>query len=120
MPTEIETCLLRRDAIHGVIEVALAEKRLVVSVAPWEELDAVVSAEFTDVRITSIQVDPDDLDELNLPWDLIGFDCYPLVDERWRFVLCCLRIECCFEAPCPRCTVGPRAGDTGPPAPDAG
>lgn len=35
---------------------------------------------------------------MNLPWDIIGFDCYAIDSVKWRFVLHCDSIEICFES----------------------
>jgi hypothetical protein len=102
MTTEIENYLFRRNGIHAVVEITLADKRLVVSVAPWDQLAAAVTAEFTKVTITSVDVYADGPDDLNLPWDIIGFDSHLLAQHRWRFVLHCAGLEYCFEATWPR------------------
>jgi hypothetical protein len=91
--SEIETYLFKQGGTHGV-----AERRLIVTVAPWERLGSLVIAEFTEAKITSIEVYADDTDDLNLPWDIIGFDSHPLAHERWRFVLHCAGVEYVFEA----------------------
>lgn len=108
MTTEIEKHLFKQAGTHGVVEITLAEKRLLVSVAPWERLASVVTAEFTEAKITSIEVYADGPDDLNLPWDIIGFDSYPLAEQRWRFVLHCAGVEYVFEARWPRLLTEPQ------------
>jgi hypothetical protein len=100
--TEIEKYLFKKDGTHGVVEITLAEKRVLVSVAPWERLASVVTAEFMEAKIASIEVYADGSEDLNLPWDIIGFDSYPLADQRWRFTLHCAGVEYVFEARWPR------------------
>ena len=107
MTTEIENYLFRQGGTHAVVEITLAEKRLVMSVAPWEQLASLVSAEFTEATITSLEVYADGPDDLDLPWDIIGFDSYPLADQRWRFVLHCAGMEYVFEARWPRLLTEP-------------
>ena len=69
--------------------------------APWVEPRVVTRASFGEARLTSVEASPDDVDDLSLPWDVIGFDCYELGVGRWRFVLHCASIEWCFESAWP-------------------
>lgn len=102
MLTEIESLLFRqRNETHAVVKIGQSEKRLVMSVAPWEQLGSAVTARFLDARITSVDVYADDPEDLNLPWDIIGFDCHRLTDKRWRFVLHGGGIEYCWESQWP-------------------
>jgi hypothetical protein len=98
MSTAIENFLYGSGGTHGVVEMVLSTNRLIVSVAPWTSLAAVKVAEFRESKITSIEVYADDPDDLNLPWDIIGFDSYPLSESRWKFVLHCAGIEYVFES----------------------
>ena len=98
MATAIETSLYGSDGTHGVVEISLSADELIVSVAPWKNLSVVKVADFTELKITSIEVYADNPDDLNLPWDIIGFDCYPLSEPRWKFVLHCAGIEFVFES----------------------
>src|SRR5262245_36455997 len=98
MSTAIEKFLYGAGGTHGVVAITLSADRLVVSVPPWSSLTAVKVAEFTEPKITSIEVYADTADDLNLPWDIIGFDSYPLSEPRWKFVLHCAGIEYVFES----------------------
>ena len=98
MPSKIESVLFGQGGTHAVVEISLSEKRLALAVAPWAELDARLNVTFSQVRITSIEVYADNADDLNLPWDIIGFDCRPLPDGLWEFVLHCAGIEYGYEA----------------------
>jgi hypothetical protein len=109
LTSEIEKFLFRSGGTHGVVEITLAAKRLVVSVAPWVQLDLVVSAEFTEATIKSIDVYAADHDDLNLPWDIIGFDSYPMADQRWEFVLHCAGVEYVFVSRWPKLLTEPDA-----------
>ncbi len=83
MSTAIENFLYGASGTHGVVEMVLSANRFVVSLAPWTTLAAVKVAEFMEPKITSINVYADNPDDLNLPWDIIGFDSYPLPVAQW-------------------------------------
>ena len=102
MLTAIEKFLFQRNTAHALLEITFSENGLAITVAPWKEPAPNVSAKFCNVRITSIEVIDDNPEDLNLPWDIIGFDCYELSGDRWRFVLHCIGIEYGFEALWPR------------------
>jgi hypothetical protein len=98
MFTAIEKFLYGAGGTHGVVAITLSADRLVLSVAPWSSLSVVKVAEFMEPKITSIEVYADNTVDLNLPWDIIGFDSYPLSEPRWKFVLHCAGIEYVFES----------------------
>src|SRR3954469_9383190 len=98
MASRIEQFLLSNDGTYAVVEIRQAEKRLTLSIAPWQNLESVVTADFAEAAVTSIDIHPAAPDELNVPWDIIGFDSYPLSENRWRFVLCCAGVEYAFES----------------------
>ena len=102
MSTAIENFLYGQGGTHGVVEVSLSANRLILTVAPWVDLSSVKVAEFLESKITSVEVYAVDADELNLPWDIIGFDSDPIPGYRWRFVLHCGGIEYVFESRWPR------------------
>jgi len=85
-----------RNITHAVIEFALTPDKLLLTVAPWIELSDRISAEFAEFEITALEVYPDEPSDMNLPWDIIGFDCYAINSVKWRFVLHCDSIEICF------------------------
>jgi hypothetical protein len=58
-------------------------------------------ATFHDARLVSVDAYADGPDDLELPWDVIGFDCDELGDGRWRFVLHSDVMEWCFESAWP-------------------
>lgn len=68
---------------------------------PGKGPQVVTSATFNEARITSVEAYPVDADDLELPWDVYGFDCYESGEGRWRFVLHCASIEWCFESAWP-------------------
>jgi hypothetical protein len=100
--TEIENFLYGKGGTHAVVEVTLSAERLILTVAPWAEPSSVKVAEFLEPRVVSVTVNTDDPDDLNLPWDIIGFDSHPLPDSRWGFVLYCGGVEYVFESRWPQ------------------
>lgn len=102
MLTKIEQLMFRgRNVTHAVVGWALTPDKLLLTVAPWEDLGSPLCAEFPEFKITSLELYPDEPDDLNLPWDIIGFDSYTLASERWKFVLHCDSVEYCFESKWP-------------------
>ncbi len=96
--TEIEKLLFRDGGTHAVVGFKLSENRITIQVAPWTQLEAKTTTEFSEAKITSVDVYAEEGDELNLPWDIIGFDCYPASQSRWRFVLHGTGLEYSFES----------------------
>lgn len=104
--TEIEKLVFRDGSAHAVVGMNLSAGRLVLEVAPWHQLQAKTTAAFPEAKITSLDAYADDADDLNMPWDIIGFDCYPGSHTRWRFVLHCAGLEYSFESQWPRIVNG--------------
>lgn len=101
MATAIERLLFRGEGVHGVFEFALSPGVVRLRVSPWEGPHVETVADFNEALLTSSESYPDDPGDLDLPWDIIGFDCYELSNGRWRFVLHCDAIEFCFESAWP-------------------
>jgi len=101
MSTPIERFLYRNRGVHAVIGFEMLPDVIRVKVAPWEDLEDSALATFGMARISSVDVYADAADDLNLPWDIIGMDCYESDGRRWRFVLHCGGIEYGFEAEWP-------------------
>lgn len=93
--SKIEKALYGPYGTHGVFEFILAPGTIQLAIAPWEYEDKVTRVLFRDVQLETLDeyAKPDSLD---LPWDIIGFDCYEKSNNRWRFVLHCNVIEWCF------------------------
>ena len=72
--SEIEKNLFGQYGTHGVVKITLAETKIVVSVAPWEQLSAVTTAEFTRASISSIYANGGETTDFDLPWDIIAFE----------------------------------------------
>jgi hypothetical protein len=105
--SRIEQFLFKQKGAHAVVGFMQSEKRLVLSVAPWEEMASVVIAEFSEATVTSVGVHGAEPDDLSVPWDIVGFDSYLISDEKWRFVLCCTGIEYIFESKWPCLCMNP-------------
>jgi hypothetical protein len=108
LATAIEELLYGNRGVHGVAEFAVSCGVIRVRLTPWAGQPTDTVAVFNEARLTSVETYPIEPDDLTLPWDVIGFDCYDLGDGRWRFVLHCNVIEWCFESRWPVVT---RAGD---------
>ncbi len=107
--TEIERVLFRDGSAHAVVGITLAVGRIGVQVAPWGNLGAVVTAEFPQASVTSLDLYAGESHDLNLPWDIIGFDCHPLCRPKWRFVLHTTGLEYGFESLWPEVRLIPSA-----------
>jgi hypothetical protein len=102
--TPIEDLLFAGRGVHAVVQFTQDQRSIRLRICPWDEREASTEAVFDLARVTSIEVYADNADSLNLPWDIIGMDCYKLDQERWRFVLHCGGIEYCFESGWPTVT----------------
>lgn len=96
--SKIEHLLFRDKGVHAVVEFALTPNKLLLTVAPWVDLSDRLSVEFAEFKILYLEVYPDESEDLNLPWDIIGFDCDEIDLVKWQFVLHCNSIEICFES----------------------
>ncbi len=101
MVTAIERLLYGDLGIHGVSEFALSPGVVRLRLAPWEGPSVSTVATFHDARLVSVDAYADGPEDLELPWDVIGFDCYELGGGRWRFVLHSDVMEWCFESAWP-------------------
>lgn len=101
MPSPIESFLFTDRGVHAVVGFSQMQDSIRVMVAPWERLGEAREAVFHRARITSIDVYADDDDDLNIPWDIIGFECSGKDDGLWGFILHCAGIEYAFEAAWP-------------------
>jgi hypothetical protein len=101
LSSAIEHALYGNHGTHGVIEFFLKPGYVRLRLAPWSEPEAWVQAGFANAKLASVETYGHEGDELDLPWDIIGFDSYELPGSRWCFVLHCDVIEWCFEAEWP-------------------
>jgi hypothetical protein len=60
------------------------------------------SASFDEVELVSMNVLGNNPLHSHLPWDLVGFGCQHLDDDRWRFMVRCAPIEFVFESRWPK------------------
>jgi hypothetical protein len=101
LASSIEQALYGNRGTHGLIEFSLLPGCIRLRVAPWEEPAAWVQAEFANARFSSLDQYADQGEDLDLPWDIIGFDSYEQPSGRWQFVLHCQAVEWCFESDWP-------------------
>ena len=104
MSTPIEDFLFDGPGVHAVVEFTQGRQSIRLRICPWDEMDDSTEAVFDHARVRSSEVYADDADDLDMPWDIIGMDCYELDRDRWRFVLHCGGIEYCFESGWPTVT----------------
>jgi hypothetical protein len=98
MATKIEKALYRNFGTHGVKRFLQEKSRLNIVMAPWEDLSNEASATFDSCEILSINVVNNDPEDLNLPWDIVGFGSEQLENGMWQFCLHCSGIEYVFKA----------------------
>jgi len=94
MASAIECYLYGSRGTHAVVWFALGPSRVVVAVAPWDELGSVTEATFEAAELLSVWAAEDATPEdIALPWDIIGFDSKELGNGRWEFVVNCCDVE---------------------------
>lgn len=97
----IAQALLGGRGTHGVTEFAVSDGAIRLHLAPWSGPPADTVAVFGAARLMSVETDPNDPGDLELPWDVLGVDGDELGSGRWRFVLHCAAIAWRFEADWP-------------------
>jgi len=93
LATAIERFLYGDPGVQGMTEFAVSPGVVRLHLTPWEGPRTITIAIFNEARLTSLEAYPVNLDDLDPPWDVIGFDCCELGGGRWRFVLHCSSIE---------------------------
>lgn len=102
MASDIEKVLMPQGHGHVLVSLALAPKRIVVEVAPWDEPSEARRAAFEQACIVDIfSRDDTPEEEFGLPWVIQSFDSFELEDERWEFTLHCGSLRLMFEAKWP-------------------
>ena len=99
MSSSIEHALYGDRGTHGVIEFSLVPGSIMLRATPWDKPAEWVKAVFENARFFSLDQYPDKGDkgeDLDLPWDIIGFDSYEQAAGRWKFVFHCKSVEWCF------------------------
>ncbi len=103
MTTAIERELFRSHEAHALLAISLSANHVVVTVAPWSNPTKETEAIFSNAELLSLWADSQPLDnEITLPWDIIGFDCYDQGEGRWRFGLTCHAVEFHWQSEWPR------------------
>jgi hypothetical protein len=71
----IEQHLYGTCGTHTLLSITLAERRVLVAVAPWSHPAEATEAVFEHAELRHLGASPDTADEeVGLPWDIIGFD----------------------------------------------
>ncbi|WP_163934926.1 hypothetical protein [Paraferrimonas sp. SM1919] len=104
MATEIELELLRSCGTHGVKSISFDESGIKLTIAPWSDLTNQLTAVFKGAKLTSIDAENDEPEDLELPWDIIAIDCENLSGNMWLFCLRCTHIEYVFKSHWPTIT----------------
>jgi len=80
------------------LSITLAERRVIIEIAPWAALAAVTVAVFESADLRHVWAAHDTAEaEFALPWDIIGFDSADLGGGRWEFVMNCRDVELCWR-----------------------
>jgi len=99
MASLIERHLYGSYGTHALVSLTLAERRVVVEVAPWTQLAAVTVATFEAAELQHLWSALDTpLSKISLPWDIISFDSTDLGGGRWEFLVYCSIAEMCWRS----------------------
>ena len=101
LSTPIEHTFYGQLGTQGVTNFTVTQGVICLRLVPWEGPQVLTTATFNEAQLIAVDDYSDDIDDLNLPWDVIAFDCQELDGGRWQFVLHCSAIEWCFESAWP-------------------
>jgi hypothetical protein len=101
MTTDIEKAVYRSGEAHAVTKMVQESKALTLVVAPWSDLSSGRTVRFENVSMRSIAPIQPDSDDLDMPWDIIGFDVVQKKRAAYEFCLHCAGIEYVFCAQWP-------------------
>jgi hypothetical protein len=106
MASAIEKHLYGSRGTHALLAFTVAQGRVTIVVAPWDDLAAFTEANFEAAELLSIWAAPDQTSQdISLPWDIIGFDSTELPGGRWEFLLYCSGVvEFCWRSKWPYLT----------------
>jgi hypothetical protein len=102
--TKIEDALFRgQNRTHAITEFAISSDSITIRLAPWidpgiPDSNALVKATFKKAVIKSKEILGD---AIEYPWDIVGFDSEPVLNNRWDFYLCTDCIAYGFESDWP-------------------
>ena len=105
MLTKIEDALFQgKNQPHAITEFVISNDSISLKVTPWIEtiysryFILKIKATFKKVLIISKEI----LEEpVEYPWNIIGFDSEPILNNRWDFYLCTDCIAYGFESDWP-------------------
>lgn len=100
---DLERFLFDGHVAHGIEEFNLGCDRVRLRLVPWEGERRIADVTFEGAKVLSLSelCEPDE-EDLNPPWDIIGFDSYELQGGRWKFVLVCGALEWQWESEWPK------------------
>lgn len=102
MASLIEQQLYGSSGAHALLSLTLAERQVVVMLAPKADLAAVTVAEFNSATLRHLWAAHDTPHaEFELPWEIIGFDSTDLGGGRWEFLINCINVEFCWRSAWP-------------------
>ena len=108
MASAIEQHLYGSRGTHALLSITLAERCVVVVIAPWSHPTEVTESIFGDAEIRHVWADnAPSAEEVTLPWDIIGFDSKELPGGRWEFLINCSSVEFCWRSAWPCRTKSP-------------
>jgi hypothetical protein len=100
--TVIEEALFRNGSAHWIATFAIAGDIITITLHPWNSPNLLTRATFSQVKVLSVDDSYADVQDGPLPWDIIGFDCEALAENRWRYCLHTDGIEYAFESGWPK------------------
>jgi hypothetical protein len=101
LTTAIERLLYGDLGVQGITQFAISQNLVRIVLSPFEGPRRFTIATFHEARLNYVEASADSDDDFELPWQVIGFDCYELSGHRWRFILNCAILEWCFESAWP-------------------
>jgi hypothetical protein len=110
----IEKALFGSGPMLCISAFEVVGETVIMTLKQWEQSEPTTRATFVNVKILSVNNSYAD-DDAGFPWDIIGFECEPLADGRWRFGLTTDAVEYCFEGNWPKVVVESNGEPNQPP-----
>ena len=92
------------DSAHWVTALEVSPSSVAVTLCSSRHPERSRRAIFASTEMVSVDDSYSEPDEMEKPWDIIGFDCDQLRNERWRFCLHTDCIEYVFDSTWPEIT----------------
>ena len=87
MLTEIETFIFGKNIAHDLIELVKMSDHWIISVSSIDEPENVKRYSFYHVQDEYEEIHAGEVEEIEFPLPIIGFDSKELRDENWMFCL---------------------------------